>query len=744
MELPGIPPKSKNSRSWPLRLSVMGAILLSILVFAPLVWHVHNTFDTFKNFNDAHLDSEIVRDKLAHLNQHIVQGTRELVACGEGDNGHLRVRLVQELDLSLEHARLEPRPCKTQRFMELAGSAQDSLRRIETLALTLSRFGAMAQAQDFLQSPEYWSSLDTFNACLDSMASQCCTARNQTLTRERGREGMALAGAAVLLALSLTTWITLLRRIEIREQSLSAEVQQRRRTESRLMATLQRCEKLFNDAYDSIFLINPETGRILDANQMAAQRLGYTRDELCGKFLGELDVGLAGELVQFGGVAQRLGSCTGKIEERQHRHRDGTLLTMEVSYHLVQDGQMNILQCFSRDMTERNLLEKQLCQAQKMECVGRIASGIAHDFSNLLLAIRGYATVASRLLEKRHPANRPLEQVEQASSQAIDVSRSLLSFANGQGQVTETVELHCILTNVGRLLKPALPPSIILETPSETDEKFWVRADSSQLQQAILNLGLNAREALPRGGRIVFALFRDKDRARVEISDNGEGIPPELLERIWEPFFTTRTGGRGTGLGLFNVKSALEACDGTFSVSSSPDQGTCFTLLIPLASAPASPAAMFLSDLDQHGSSQGVLLAESHGFAREVMLEALRLSGFVVHPAANGTELSEYFHPGKSPAGDQAIDLVILDPDLPGAGGMKCLDEIRRRDANLPIILIGARRGIPQEEGLDQHTVILTKPFEMKELCRLAHSLLSAGVAREGRSDEPRENSSCG
>ena len=740
MEHPGISLDGNQGKRWPMRLWVFGAVLLSCLVFAPLVWHVNNTFHTFRIISQSHQESEILRDRLSHLNQNIVVGTRDLVACGDGDPGPVRQKQVLELTSSLAEVKLGAATCKVAQYLANADSSQATMRHLEAIALELGGSGAMGPAQSILQGQEYWQALSTFTTSLDSLTAICSTTRNLALAKERSREVATLAGAAILLALSVGTWISLLRRIENRERSLRLEVIERRRTGAKLAATVGRCEKLFNEAYDSILLVNPDNGRIIDVNRRGAARLGYTHAELCGKLLTDLDVGLAAELEAAGGLASRLGACDGRIEERQHRCRDGTLLTVEASNHLIKDGETTILQCVARDITERNQLERQLSQAQKMECVGRIASGIAHDFSNLLIAIKGYTSVASHLLNRDHPATRPLNQIGLASSQAIEVAKSLLTFASGNKQPGDLVELGQVMANVAQLLRPSLPPGITLEVAPAPPEELWVKGDRSLLQQALLNLGLNAREAMPHGGIICLALRRDGNRAVVQFTDDGVGIPQELLEKIWEPFFTTRTDGKGTGLGLFNVKSALDSCHGTFDVRPRPEGGTIFSLLIPLEEAGRLPVSE-PHLVDDRLMGRNILLAEPHGFAREVMTEALRFKGFTVFPVANGPELVEVLNRARSSHPEETIDLAILDPDLPGARDLKCLKEIRDLKESLPVILIGCRQDLAQDDGLDKHTVILNKPFEMKELCRLASDVIVAFSLREGDQNGSAKNS---
>lgn len=713
-------------RAWGLRLSVAGAALLSLLAFAPMVWHVDNTFRTYRTFLQSHQGTEDLHDRAVLLNQRLMLETREHVACGDDAADSRRPDLENQLESTLTRLEQGAAPCRVGAHSARADAARIELRRLEHQALALGGVGRIDQAQKLLQSHGYWGAQEIFNSQLDSLVSHCSSNWNRTLDQERAREFRALAGAGAILVLSLGTWLGLLRRVENRERRLRQEFRERQRTGARLTTALTRCERLFHEACESIFLVDPASGRILDANRRAAQLSGYSRDELRNLTLPDLDVGLATEPAGTSSLA----GWPGRIEQRRHRRRDGTLLAMEVSSHLVNDGGSTILQCFCRDVTERLRLEQQLGQAQKMECVGRVAGGIVHDFSNLLIAIRGYADLAGRSLEEGHPAANPLHQVEAATAEAIAVSRSLLAFARGQGPAEERVDLGQLVAGVIQLLRPALPAGVTLATEVETAQALVVMADRTALQQAVLNLGLNAQEALPRGGLIVVSLERQEDTAVIGISDNGEGIAPELLDRIWEPFFTTRTGGRGTGLGLTSVKTTVENCGGTLQVDPRSGGGTRFLLRLPLVEGAADPAAIPTGPTTGHGAGRLVALADPHGFAREVMAEALRGLGFVVQPSASAQELRTGLAAAPSAAGSLA--LAIIDLDLPGAGGLNVLQEVRRHDPELPVILMGGRWEAAPEADLDRHTVVLCKPFPMNELCRLALGLCRPSVGAEG------------
>jgi PAS domain S-box-containing protein len=729
MEKPATSSRGERTRPWKLRLSVLGAALISILVFAPLAWHVDNTFGTYGQFVEKHQDTESLHGAALGLNLRLVTLAGELVSCGDGRSEDLRDPLNIELDAALCRIRQVASPCMVQTHFAKADSARRVLRQLENQALDLSGAGAAYEAQAVLQSPSYRNALGFFSTELDSVLAHCNNNWSQVMARERNRELGALAGAAGILVLSLGTWITLLRTVENRERKLREDAVERHRTAEKLASTLGRCEKLFNEAYDSILLVDPETGRIIDANRQAARRLGHEHDQLTGMPLAEIDVGLDRDLEDTGDMARALDRLTGRISQRHHRRRDGSLLTMEVSSHLVRDGNASILQCFCRDVTQRNRLERELCEAQKMECVGRAASGIVHDFSNLLVAIRGHTTLAGQVTDDRHPAARHLRQVGLASTQAMEVARSLLTFAGNGRRSGTPVELTGVITATGRLLRPSLPADVSLKVRPGSGDPLWAVADGPLLQQALLNLGLNARDAVTDGGCIELTLQRRDNRALIMISDDGEGIAPELGEKIWEPFFTTRTNGKSSGLGLFNVKAALDSCGGTLEVAPRPGGGTCFLLSLPLTEAPALDPVEEPEARD--GTGLQVLLADPHGFAREVTAEALRLQGCEVTAVATAGELMEALAAEEAAPPGRGLHLAIVDLGLAGAGGRRCLEQLRRQDPDLPLIIMRGHRDPDPDQGQDPATVILDKPFELKELGRLVLDL----ATRQGRAD---------
>ena len=229
MEHPGLPDFSTKESTWHLRLSVLGAALLSILVFAPMAWHVDNTFQTYRTFMNSHQEIEDLREEIVHLNLNIITGTGDLVARGDGLPDPLRDRLTGELQAAMTRIRQDAAPCKTHEHFARADSARQSLRDLEVQALTLSGRGGIDQARAILQGHEYWNSLDNFTSSLESLLSCCSSNWSRVLSRERKREIGTLAGAGVIFSLPMLTWFVLLRKVENREKSLRQEVKDRQR-----------------------------------------------------------------------------------------------------------------------------------------------------------------------------------------------------------------------------------------------------------------------------------------------------------------------------------------------------------------------------------------------------------------------------------------------------------------------------------------------------------------------------------
>ena len=393
---------------------------------------------------------------------------------------------------------------------------------------------------------------------------------------------------------------------------------------------------------------------------------------------------------------------------------------------------------------DKAALQTQLHQAQKMEAVGLLAGGVAHDLNNLLTVIRGNAGRVRGMLAADHKAHEALIVLEQAAQQAAGVTRSLLTFSRGLPVEKKPLDLCAVVEESTRLLRRMIPAAIELDVDVQREPPLWIRADSTQLQQVVLNLAINARDAMPDGGtlRVAVAPAGESDagelvdssssaalHGRLEVTDTGVGVPLEIRERIFEPFFTTKERGQGTGLGLSVVHGIVEDHGGRITVQSQVGVGSTFTIVFPcVRPEPASEEPSTPATITPQGHGELILLAEDDAHTRGIIALTLESLGYRVLQAADGLAVLDICERYR-----QKLRLFILDLDLPKCSGLECISEIRGRGMTTPVVAITGNVAL----GLDIpdcETVLLCKPFGMPELASVVWSALGGDARWEARS----------
>ncbi len=371
-------------------------------------------------------------------------------------------------------------------------------------------------------------------------------------------------------------------------------------------------------------------------------------------------------------------------------------------------------------MAENGDVSQRLLQAQRMEAIGQLASGMAHDFTNLLTVIAAHVEFLDGA-KTREEIQRSLQSMRCAVEQGTGIARALLSFHRRMRPQKVPIDLGHSVDQAARMLHRLLPAAIELKSQIPHPSP-WIEADPVQLQHVVLNLAVNSRDAMTHGG-VLELRVRDpgNGKAVLEVEDTGPGIPEEVRERVFEPFFTTH---QGTGLGLSVVQSIVQDHAGTMELDSRGESGSCFRATFPKVSAPpvepdSDPAPVAT------GSGQLILLAEDDSQVRAVMGGTLVSAGYSLCGAADGREALDRFEKQK-----EEIALVVLDLDLPYRNGVECLAEIRERKPHLPAILVSGNPPEEVEAMQDHRTTLLMKPFPMAELTRLAHSQLNQGKER--------------
>ena len=492
--------------------------------------------------------------------------------------------------------------------------------------------------------------------------------------------------------------------------------------------TEERYKHLIDTANDVILTLDAETGVILDANERSIQFLGRPLREI---------VGLRGEQIvpesdqeEYRKVLD--GTLKGAaVAGRQLHlsHSDGRAIAVEVNTSLTEFEGRKIVQGIFRDITERQRLEEEVRQAQKMEVVGRLAGGIAHDFNNLLMVI---LTQVSKLrsLPSRVQLLEHAERIRTAAEKAALLTKQLLAFGRKQVLVLQVLDLNGLLAEVKEMLS-TLPAQQVQLMVTPSPQPLPVEVDPGKIEQVIMNLAVNACDAMPSGGvlriktsQVSMMALGSKPggknssptHALLEITDTGCGMDDETKAHLFEPFFTTKPIGKGTGLGLSTVYGIVKQSGGTIEVDSVPDEGTTFRVYLPIVEHPVSPrkAPKFPSPVT--AGSETVLLAEDQSSIRSALREFLESKGYRVLEAQNGSEaldLAEH-HPG-------SIDVLVTDVIMPQIRGLELAKRVTELHPGICVIFMSgySEDALVENRLLSQQNItLIQKPFAPEALAQ--------------------------
>ncbi|HEY9382501.1 MAG TPA: PAS domain S-box protein [Gemmatimonadales bacterium] len=392
------------------------------------------------------------------------------------------------------------------------------------------------------------------------------------------------------------------------------------------------------------------------------------------------------------------------------------------------------------DITDRRRLEEELLQASKMESLGRLAGGVAHDFNNLLTVIRGYADVLSGELSQEDPRLSEVREIRRAADRASSLTRQLLAMSRRQVLVPREVDLNLLVQEMERMLRRVIGAGINIVT-EPASELGWVRADAGQLEQVLLNLAVNARDAMPDGGTLTLGTSQVEIGAEeaepgaqgvppghyvvLRVTDTGIGIDRDTQRKIFEPFFTTKAVGEGTGLGLATVYGIVQQSNGTITVESEPGRGTSFRVFLPRIPQPTGASREGVLPRAESASGlrhQTILLVEDDEGVRQLTSRILRQYGYEVLIAKDGAEALELL-----PAGRQGIDAVVSDVVMPGISGPELIARLRGAHPALPVLLLSGYTGeeVAETLGGDAHWAFLQKPFAPEALAAGLEELLA-------------------
>jgi len=391
---------------------------------------------------------------------------------------------------------------------------------------------------------------------------------------------------------------------------------------------------------------------------------------------------------------------------------------------LDRKGEVEAIIAVGRDITARKKLEEKLLHSQKMEAIGQLAGGVAHDFNNILQAMRSNIEIAEQEITADSHAGSHLAEIRRSAERASDLTRQLLAFGRRQVMQPEIIDLHEQVDHTVSLLDRVIGEQVTINVNSE-DRPTTVRADARQLEQVLMNLCVNARDAMPSGGSISITIgsreiekvgdgddpWSDGSRyASLEVRDTGTGMDEATRAQVFEPFFTTKPMGEGTGLGLATVFGIVRQHEGFIDIESAPGEGTTVTILLPLMDGPM-PQKTEVEILDTPGGTETILLAEDDPSVRAVIEEILEESGYQVISASDGNQAILTLD-----RTEERIDLALLDVVMPGAGGLDVVEHLRESGSSIKVILTSGYSLELARTSANEEIPLLTKPFRRDEL----------------------------
>src|SRR5580700_7951571 len=477
-------------------------------------------------------------------------------------------------------------------------------------------------------------------------------------------------------------------------------------------------------------------GRFLDVNPALIGMLGYSSTVEVLALDPQKDVFLdPAEYTRVVDEFHRTGRMDG-FEVRWKR-KDAAIITVRISGRAVAGGDepADVLEAIAEDITERRVLEDQFRQAQKMEAVGRLAGGIAHDFNNLLMNDTASTEVVLGQLSVGNPLHAKAEAIQQASDRATTLTRQLLAFSRKQLLELKVIDVNAIVADMERLLRPLIGEHIELTT-SLAPAVGCTRADAGQLEQVIMNLVVNAKDAMPNGGKISIrtasvtlddsyrpenTFIKNGPYIMISVSDTGEGMDRETQARIFEPFFTTKEKGKGTGLGLSTVYGIIKQSGGYVFVQSELGRGTVFTIYFPRIDEPSEAVGAAPVPLSAVGGSETVLLVEDEDSVRQLVRETLESRGYRVLEAANGNAALALAANHPDP-----IHVVITDVVMPGLNGHELVQQLQLARPGLKVLYLSgyAQDAFPATAAADSQKTFLQKPFTLQSLTRKVREIL--------------------
>jgi two-component system cell cycle sensor histidine kinase/response regulator CckA len=513
------------------------------------------------------------------------------------------------------------------------------------------------------------------------------------------------------------------------------DVTARKEAELRAKEHEEQYRLLFDNNPHLMYVCDSVTLDFVAVNEATVRHYGYSREEFLGMTARELrppeDVPHFLRATE-GPIGRTHADIVGVF---RHRKKDGTLIQMEIARSPIRFLGRDCWLVFMKDITEKLGLEAQFLQSQKMESMGRLAGGVAHDFNNLLGVITGYGDLLRKKVAGDVRQRRYVDEIGKAAERATGLTRQLLAFSRKQVLQPRILDLSAAVSETEKMLRRLIGEDLQLVTVLD-DHLGQVRADPGQVDQVLMNLAVNARDAMPRGGRLTIETANvdlDEAGARAQpgakpgryvmlsVADTGHGMTAAVRARIFEPFFTTKEVGKGTGLGLATVHGIVSQSDGHITLDSEAGRGTTFKIYLPRVDAPTDERGGAPADADLPGGCETVLLVEDEASLREIVRESLESSGYVVLSARDGEEAVDMCADR-----DLTIHLVLTDVVMPRMSGRELADRLRATRPDTAILYMSGYTddAVVLNGVLAEDMAFVQKPFTTVTLARRVREIL--------------------
>lgn len=520
--------------------------------------------------------------------------------------------------------------------------------------------------------------------------------------------------------------------LELTNQKLRTEIAERQRTEAALRDSEARYRQLFESIPDPVWVCDRQTLAILAVNDAAMADYGYTPDEWLALTLPTLC--LTDDLAALQALVA--DPRPGRHGPWQCRQKDGTVNLVEISAHGLEFEGKSACLIQARDITEQRRLEEQFRQAQKMEAIGRLAGGIAHDFNNLVMVVQGYSEILQGRITPDDPAYELLGEIHRAGERAGALTRQLLAFSRQQVLVPQVLNLNQVVADTEKMLRRLIGEDVILQVELSPSLGL-IKADPGQMEQVLMNLAVNARDAMPQGGWLRITTDNTQidpalgeqgtlppgNYVRLTVADTGSGMDSATQTKMFEPFFTTKAVGRGTGLGLATVHGIITQSGGVILVETAVGQGTQFQIYLPqvVAALPSEPELPRSRRFPP--GHETVLIVEDEPAVRDLEIAILQRCGYRVLEATNGQEALQRVaqHP-------ETIHLLVTDVVMPHMGGRELAEQVMQCCPDCRVLFLSGYT----DDAILHHGVqsaeyaFLQKPFAPSTLAQTVRAVLDA------------------